>query len=109
MLEDNVKKNRQRSWRILLSSLRMMQLMLLCEVVQIRDVVVVLVVHPELVDMGIFIFDERNRDVMLVFQIVEHTVQVLAEDIDDLGADYEGHFAQAALGMGAGKPAVNHS
>ena len=109
MLKDNVKKNRQRSWRILLSSLRMMQLMLLCEVVQIRDVVVVLVVHPELVDVCVFIFDERNRDVMLVFQIVEHTVQVLAEDIDDLGADHEGHFAQTSLGMGAGKPAVNHS
>ena len=50
----------------------------LCEIVQIRNVRVVLVVHPELVDVGLFIFHEGNLDVMLVFQIVEHSVQVLA-------------------------------
>ena len=81
----------------------------LCEVVQIRNVRVVLVVHPELVDVGIFIFHEGNLDVMLVFQIVEHSVQVLAQNIDDRSAYDKRHFAETALCVRTGEPAVNHA
>ena len=81
----------------------------LCKVVQVRNVFARLVVHPELVYMSIFIFHEGNLDVVLVFQIVEHAVQVLAKNIDNLGAHDESHFAETALGVGAGEPAVDHA
>ena len=59
--------------------------------------------------MSRFIFHEGNLDIVLVFQIVEHAVQVLAKDIDNRSADHEGHLAETGLGVGTSKPAVNHA
>ena len=59
--------------------------------------------------MGVLVFHEADVHAVLVFQVVEHTVVVLAEHVDHLGAYHEGHFAELALCLCAGHPAVDHA
>ena len=79
------------------------------ELVEVGNVFVVLVVEPELVDVSVFVFHQADAHAMLVFQVVEHAVVVLAEHVDYLGAYHESDFAELALGLGASHPAVDHA
>ena len=79
------------------------------KVVEVGNVFLLGIEHPELVHLRMVVFDEFDLHAVLELQVVEHAGAVSHQDFYQRSAHHESHVLQVALGMGAGHPAVDHA